>query len=53
MPKKYDNLLKNASGNIFIEALVIKEVKYDWNEKSNTIRMRKGKLWKRKDTMRK
>ena len=53
MPIKYDNLLKNARGNIFTEALVIKKVKYDWNEKSNTIRMRKGKLWKRKDTMRK
>ena len=32
LPSKYDILLKNASGNIFTEALVIKEVKFNWNE---------------------
>ena len=34
---KYENLLKNASHNIFMEALVIKEVKYDWNEKMKVL----------------
>ena len=36
-PNKYDNLLRNDSGNIFAEALVIKEVKYDWNEKRKAL----------------
>ena len=32
-----DNLLKNDSCNLFKEALVIKEVKYDWNEKMKAV----------------
>ena len=32
VPSKH-GLLKNASGNIFTEALVIKKVKFNWNEK--------------------
>lgn len=32
-----DNLLKNDSCNLFKEALVIKEVRYDWNEKMKAV----------------
>lgn len=32
-----DNLLKNDSCNLFKEALVIKEGRYDWNEKMKAV----------------
>ena len=38
VPSKYEGLLKNASGNIFTEALVIKEVKFNWNEKRKALK---------------
>ena len=36
VPSKH-GLLQNASGNIFTEALVIKEVKFNWNEKKKAL----------------
>ena len=39
---KYGNLLENRSHNLFTEALVITEVKYDWNEKMMKALQKKG-----------